>query len=498
MENDFINNDFDLSVILAFYNRLEIFKSVLPKNAPFFQRNGIEVIISLDSGNEEEGLISLIKNYPFINWKIIVNDVPHSWRNPCKAWNVGIKHATKKYIMVVDPECEMYSDVILKLRWNLEYYSNHYAVGSVVFLQDYDNDIKNAVRSSYGSIMALRTFFFQISGYSEYYSNWGGEDDNLRAKFEYLNVARLYIDDALVIHRENSSDGLNGWHKRIKQSMNLQQDIYHRSFYPITEDFVNTNWGEDFYRIAYDYQNNVYQEELAIKYLSDYEKYCICTADTFTKPREIVALIQNYNEISHLSSLLEHLKDLCDGVILFDDGSTDGSFEKSISDNLLLKFQKQRGEKFNDLKNRNILLDIAAFVPAQWFFFIDTDERFDKRYCDLRLLVKETSKDVFSFWVANLWDHEDQFWINNDETNNNQQSNGLWKRFRLFRNKGASQIFHSGNYNLHFSCSPYLQNLQMGKILLLHYGTLKQSDRKKKYEFYKENDPIGATNSQQL
>lgn len=79
LNNDVIHN-FDLSIIMSFYKRYEEFARVLPHNVPYFQRNGIEVIIAMDEPSEKEKLIALIKQYPFINWKVIVNDKEYS---PC-------------------------------------------------------------------------------------------------------------------------------------------------------------------------------------------------------------------------------------------------------------------------------------------------------------------------------------------------------------------------------------------------------------------------------
>ena len=64
------------------------------------------------------------------------------------------------------------------------------------------------------------------------------------------------------------------------------------------------------------------------------------------------------------------------GFILLDDGSEDESYEDAVHEKLLFKFKQDRNN-FNDLKNRNTLLDIASFFNSEWFCFMDLDERFD-------------------------------------------------------------------------------------------------------------------------
>ena len=80
LNNDIIHN-FDVSIVMSFYKRYTEFRKVLPHNAPYLQRNGIEVIIVLDDPDEKSELLMLLQNYPFINWKLIINERKHAPRN---------------------------------------------------------------------------------------------------------------------------------------------------------------------------------------------------------------------------------------------------------------------------------------------------------------------------------------------------------------------------------------------------------------------------------
>lgn len=84
-------HNFGLSVVIPFYRKKREFKSVFPKNRKYLERNGIEVVIVLDTPEESLELQDFILQYPFVNWRIVMNDKPHEWRNPAKPLNVGIK-----------------------------------------------------------------------------------------------------------------------------------------------------------------------------------------------------------------------------------------------------------------------------------------------------------------------------------------------------------------------------------------------------------------------
>lgn len=86
--------NFNLSVIIPFYKKMEEFRRVFPINRKYFERNGIEVVIVLDTPDEREELLSYIMQFPFINWRVIMNDKPHDWRNPAKPLN-GVSPKTQ-------------------------------------------------------------------------------------------------------------------------------------------------------------------------------------------------------------------------------------------------------------------------------------------------------------------------------------------------------------------------------------------------------------------
>lgn len=251
-----ILNDFDLSVILPCYRKTAAFRIILAKNFCYFERSGIEVIIVMDEPSEEKALLQLIWQYPAINWKVIVNDKPHAWRPPCKAQNVGIRHAGKKYVMLMDPESEFYTDIIYILSYMCRIYGNCFVTGEVVFtdfqFEASSYDLAGMELLPYGSIITEKNFLYEIQGYDESYTKWGGDDDNVRARLRYYGIQELHVKDAILIHREEeNTDGHKSRYEKGKQNPFENKK---KSFFPEHYLANDKNWGRDFCRIAYTYE----------------------------------------------------------------------------------------------------------------------------------------------------------------------------------------------------------------------------------------------------
>jgi len=486
-----IFQDFNTSIILPFYKKIDEFREILPLNAKFFQRNGIEVIVVMDHPEGKDELLELTRQYPMINWIVLLNEQHHEWRNPAKAINVGIKASTKDYIMVCSPESHFQTDAVFLLKYYQMNYGACFTVGSVTFsIFGKQSDEKAAQTLPYGSILARKKDFERVGGYTEHFSEWGGEDDNLRAKMEYFGIKKVFVPDARLVHYERVS---NGYQKRREQSRSLPEIIQQRSFHPGKADFLNTGWGSDFSGVLKDYHYAEPDETQCRTYLEKFENYEMSDPVRFRGRHEIIALVQAYNEAENIKSLLYHLENICDGVILLDDGSTDLTYDLAEHTNVIVKFKKKR-ESFDDLKNRNLLLDVVSFLNCGWVFYIDADERFDDRYSDLRMAVKTTTDPTIAFWLVNAWDNDTHYRTDLEDTGK-YSSHGIFSRSRMFRlDKGRIQLVLQENRKLHFLPVPGSASPKPMNLLLIHYGMQDQQKRRKKHDFYMETDEMIARN----
>ena len=475
----FIHN-FDVSVVIPFFRKMKEFRHILPLNAPYFQRNGIEVVIALDEDGEEKELVAFVKQYPFINWKIISNPNRHEWRNPVKAINVGIRYASKRYILVCSPETQHYTDAIYLMRKALEYYEEHFAIGTVAFVTEDDIEAgRLSFNMPYGSIMAKKSDLEAIGGYDESLVVWGGDDDNIRARLELSGIRKLFLREVKLIHREPDAESVK---KRFKKRATLTLEQEFTLLHPVAAKVNADKWGEDFNNVVYNWRHNQYASEMIKEYLNHLECYQIRDNDLFKQSYTKIVLAPSYNERENINDFLDNMGKHFDGIILLDDGSKDGTYEEAAHPKLLIKAKKRR-TCFDDLQNRNILLDIASFMGAEWFCFIDTDERISDMYHDFDSITSNKEINTIGFKMMHIWDKEQNLY-NADYPFSN---NGVQERLKMFRNIGHCSIV-TDKKKLHALHVPYLSKVFSSNILLLHYGLDNKAKREQKYNMYRKID----------
>lgn len=477
--NHLIEHNFDVSIVMPFYKKFDEFKKVLPLNASKLERNGIEVIIVMDEPSQLENLLELTRNFPFINWKIIVNYLDHSWRNPSKAINVGIRHSSKKYVMVCSPESIMVTDVIYILRESFELYTiPHYSIGKVVFSNDISlsEDILKKKSIPYGSIMALKDDLIAITGYDETLIKWGGDDNNLRARLRMNGAQEMMFSEAIMLHYDN-----NITRQHVPSNLTSDLELYRHIFYPDCLKVNSENWGKDFNNVVYDWHSKLLTKAYLEKvYLHQFPNWDV-NEKIINKEFKTILLVQTFNEAHRITHFLKKAEPIFDGIILLDDSSTDNTFELAKSEKIILKVQKER-ICFDDLSNRNILLNLVAFFNYEIAMFLDADESMDPRFNNLSSYLND-NKLAYLVPTINLWDSEIMFNSEYPFT-----ISGISLRYKMFRNFGHAQILSSKR--LHFHQVPCVQDSAIAtQILVLHSGMLTKEMREQKFDIYSKEDP---------
>jgi len=470
----FIHN-FDVSIIMPFYKKMNEFKRVFPKNLPYFQRNGIEIVIAMDENSEEKALIKFIKQFPFINWKIIVNQNKHDWRNPVKAINVGIRNATKEFILVCSPESEFVSDVVYIMRKKLYYYRNHFALGTVTFTDFENKNLKKCFFMPYGSIMVKRKDIIEISGYDESLIKWGGDDDNIRIRLQMNGVKRLDLPEVKLIHREYKEELLDRANKRTLIPIKVLKKLHLPTKIHPNAD----SWGFDFSEIVYSWEDKINNKNILLEYLSTFKDYDLLIEDTEIKYDRIL-LVQSYNEEKDIEFFLNNNAQYFDAIIILDDDSSDETYKMANHSKIILKVKKRR-VFFNDLENRNILLKLVSLFNCNWICFLDVDEIIDKRYCNFGFTNSDNVHNVI-FNLVHLWDSKEYY-----NTEYPFSNKGVQQHIRMFRNIGFMQIITEKSA-LHFKLTPYIKSIYRSQVLLLHSGNLTKEKRQKRYNTYMIED----------
>lgn len=485
------SRNFDLSIIMPFYKKMQEFRKVFPQNRRYVERNGIEVVVVLDAPDERDELLEYIKQYPFVNWRIVMNDKPHGWRNPAKPLNVGIRHASKKYVLVCSPESEMLTDVPLILRKTFEDYPHypHYAIGRVCFADDEqvsEKTFDSFKNIPFGSIMFERAHAEQIHGYDETFSKWGGDDNNFRSRLDMNGIGELYINEAMMVHRDIGTEGKE---RRSVPFEKTPNDVLRHYFFPDKAVANDESWGQDFGNVIFDWKHDPLAERRLREYLkTGFPKNCVKKG--YAENRyPLLLLVQSYNERERIMHFLKKASPLFDGIILLDDGSTDGTYEAAEDNKLIAKVQKNR-TCFNDLENRNLLMDLSSFVDFTLAVFLDVDEEFDERFCDLRQYLGDTGTNAYSVPYIHLWNQKETY--NADYPSG---VNGICLRYKMFRNIGHARIF-SNRGKLHFHQAPTIGKSRIADNLLIkHSGLLYAGDRAAKYSFYKAEDTENSQSS---
>lgn len=114
------------------------------------------------------------------------------------------------------------------------------------------------------------------------------------------------------------------------------------------------------------------------------------------KPIQIICILRMRNESAVLLDTLNHLANIADSIIVYDDASTDASV--SIAEQHSAVIQVIKGAKwkknriYEETSNRQRLLDAARAYNPIWIFYADCDERFEGGIRNF--LLSSESKEV--------------------------------------------------------------------------------------------------------
>ncbi len=108
-----------ISIVTAYYNRKKLFIRTLESIAKTSSTEKFEVIAVDDGSKEEERLEDLVSIFPFL--KVVRLDPKKKWySNSCIPFNIGFKLAKGNKIIIQNPECLHFNDIIKFTNENLK------------------------------------------------------------------------------------------------------------------------------------------------------------------------------------------------------------------------------------------------------------------------------------------------------------------------------------------------------------------------------------------
>jgi len=454
----FLWDNFNTSVIVPIQDDLAGFKLSIFQNMKFFLRNGIELVVVVSQLADVEEILAIAKAQSLINWRIFIFDgsLPH-------AINLGILQSSKDFVFILPPSVTLDDDAIYALRYPCEYYLTSYSVCKV--------DDGDAVSNSF-VFLTRKKLLLDIDLFDERLDTWHELYFNTVGRLELNNVTRVFIDEELLT-------SLNS------VFFSMPNAVPSSVYYPkAASDKKGIDIRSFCYKLLYDWENNKHARELCLGYLDRFEKFEISDL-LFDGEFALIALIQTRNEIQHIEDLLYNLAIHADGIIMLDDGSTDGTYEKATHPKLLLKTKKVYAG-FNDLENRNLLLDLVSYIRCKWIFFQDADERIDAGFGSPRqFLDAGENVSTVGFYLVNM--SGENTYLAGIRDTNPLSVGGLLFRWRMFRNIGRTQI--RTTKSLHFRLVPYLKDAFTSNILVRHLIKETHSGKAEKLAFYRQHDP---------
>ncbi len=204
---------------------------------------------------------------------------------------------------------------------------------------------------------------------------------------------------------------------------------------------------------------------------------------------KIVAICQVYNELNkgNLERFFKYVLPLVSNVVVYDDGSTDGSYEYAKSKTPFV-VRKNENEFESEIEHKEILVQKAKVLNADFILWLDADEVLstDDPFLLQKLCsqIDEKKIDALSFYEVNLW--RSTSWQRIDSLYETGWFVRLWKVTEDMHYKISKKGLHQRQY-------PTTINIieKTNEVKVIHYGFSSEKQLSYKYITYKSHGQRG-------
>jgi glycosyltransferase involved in cell wall biosynthesis len=212
---------------------------------------------------------------------------------------------------------------------------------------------------------------------------------------------------------------------------------------------------------------------------------------------KIVGTYRVKNEERFLEKSLKSVMDICSEIVVLDDNSTDKTVEICSSFDKVVDVQTQSNLVLNEVRDRNLLLQMGLKRKPDFILSVDGDEIFMPNAAEIlfeELDILYPKNNVFEFQFLTCWDNIDQIRFDGIFGN-------YWHK-RLIRTKNQSptlEFKNTANFgNLHCGSVPKdtmgFNTSIRSNVKIFHMASIDEKLRQQKYEYYTEIDTNSKLN----
>lgn len=218
------------------------------------------------------------------------------------------------------------------------------------------------------------------------------------------------------------------------------------------------------------------------------------------KKYKIVGICQIYNELEkgNLKRFLKYILPVVEYLIIYDDGSTDGSFEylQKISSGKIHIIRSGFNDFADEVSHRKLLLEKALQLNADFVLWLDADEvlssNASSKLQDLCDYCRKNNLDALNFHEINIW--RSSTWQRVD----GRYDIGWFTRLWRVNPNLKFGVTKKGLHQISFLPESIKKTRKTEKIKVLHYGFANQYNLAYKYITYRSFGQRGYQNLDRL
>lgn len=202
-------------------------------------------------------------------------------------------------------------------------------------------------------------------------------------------------------------------------------------------------------------------------------------------PKKLVAVYRVKNAAATIRESLDQTAAFADAIVVLDDGSSDETSSICREHPAVTTYERQ-DLGFDERRDRNRLLELAADLAPDWVISIDADEIFEmSRERAQRLMhLEDPHVRVLGFHWYTFWEPSHRYF----------RSDGIFggmSGLRMYRFEPGQRIAHGTENGLHCGNIPQFAEgaARYTNVRVRHLGYDSQALREAKYAFYREKDP---------